>query len=420
MDDSVGNGKPTLPTISISTRPHAPPVIRASLGERVVYEDSGDPSAKRFRRQFVADLAGVMGAKPGDLKLLDPAILDAARQAMDDRPPMPTPVNAGALMVEYPHLREPVVGGIARRGETINIIAAPKMGKSWLAYGLAWSCAAGLDWLGRFPCTAGKVLLIDNELHPETLAHRLKKVAVELGVDKPKYHDRVDVLSLRGRLADLPQICRWLDAIQPGEYSVVALDSLYRSFPEGMSESDNAQVTSLYNCIDAATGRLEACWANVHHSSKGSQTEKAVTDVGSGAGSQSRAADTHIVLRPHEDDGCVVLEAAVRSWAPVEPLGLRWEFPLWWPDTGIDPAALKGRKTKAEERQSEKDEAAMQKIRDSIPQGEMVSHRKLRDETGWGNDRLNRIIALLKEREEIEESEGEYRGKPVRMFAMPF
>jgi hypothetical protein len=60
-----------------------------------------------------------------------------------------------------------------------------------------------------------------------------------------------------------------------------------------------------------------------------------------GAGSQSRATDTHLVLRPHEQDGCVVLDAAVRSWPPVAPLCLRWEFPVWLPDNTLDPAALR-------------------------------------------------------------------------------
>ena len=57
-----------------------------------------------------------------------------------------------------------------------------------------------------------------------------------------------------------------------------------------------------------------------------------------------------LVLRPHEEDGCVVLDAAVRSWPPVEPRCLRWTFPVWNPDDSLDPEALKveGRKRKRE------------------------------------------------------------------------
>ncbi len=79
----------------------------------------------------------------------------------------------------------------------------------------------------------------------------------------------------------------------------------------------------------------------VHHASKGTQSGKAVTDVGAGAGAQSRATDTHLVLRPHQEDDCVVAEAVVRSWPPVAPRCLRWQFPLWEPDDTLDPEALR-------------------------------------------------------------------------------
>ena len=62
-----------------------------------------------------------------------------------------------------------------------------------------------------------------------------------------------------------------------------------------------------------------------------------------------------LVLRPHEEEGCVVLDAAVRSWPPVEPRCLRWTFPVWNPDDSLDPEALKveGRKRKREKQPAE-------------------------------------------------------------------
>jgi hypothetical protein len=78
----------------------------------------------------------------------------------------------------------------------------------------------------------------------------------------------------------------------------------------------------------------------MHHSSKGNQSGKSITDVSAGAGSQSRATDTHLVLRPHEEKDVVVLDATVRSWPPIEPRCLRWTFPVWTPDDTLDPADL--------------------------------------------------------------------------------
>ena len=87
--------------------------------------------------------------------------------------------------------------------------------------------------------------------------------------------------------------------------------------------------------------RLGCAVVLIHHASKGNQSGRGVTDVGSGAGAQSRAVDAHIVLRPHEDDGAVVLDAAVRSWAPIAPVGLRWDFPIFNVDPTLDTTQLR-------------------------------------------------------------------------------
>ena len=59
------------------------------------------------------------------------------------------------------------------------------------------------------------------------------------------------------------------------------------------------------------------------------------------AGSQSRATDTHLILRPHEENDCVVLDAVVRSRPPILPRVLRWTFPDWTRDDTLDPTALR-------------------------------------------------------------------------------
>jgi len=46
----------------------------------------------------------------------------------------------------------------------MNVIAPPKVGKSWLASDMALAVATGRPWLDRFPTEASDVLIIDNEL----------------------------------------------------------------------------------------------------------------------------------------------------------------------------------------------------------------------------------------------------------------
>ena len=163
-----------------------------------------------------------------------------------------------------------------------------------------------------------------------------------MGIPWAEVADRVDVLALRGRLVALPALAAGLrQQIEPRRYTVAILDAMYRVLPATADENANRDMAAVYDTVDNLADRLQAAFVLVHHSSKGSQSDKSVTDVGSGAGSQSRAADTHLILRPHEQDNVIVLDAAARSWPPLAPRCLRWEYPLWVPALDLDPAQLR-------------------------------------------------------------------------------
>lgn len=223
----------------------------------------------------------------------------------------------------------------------MNVIASPKTGKSWLVLDLAIAVAMGRPWLGRFPTLAGDVLIIDNELHGETSANRIPKVAKARGLGTDEFADKVFIRNLRGGLQDIVSLGPYFRAIEPGRFRLIVLDAFYRFLPAGMDENANADMASLYNHIDRYAADLGCAFVLIHHSSKGNQSGKSVTDVGAGAGSQSRATDAHLVLRPHEEPDVVVLDAAVRSWPPQESACLRWAFPVWDAADDLDPKRLK-------------------------------------------------------------------------------
>jgi hypothetical protein len=256
------------------------------------------------------------------------------------------PLSTGELLRQCPLLRPPVIHGLLRRGETMNVIAPAKTGKSWLVLALAMAVATGQHWLDTFQTVPGPVLILDNELHPETLAHRIPQVAAALHVGLDEIRDRLFVQSLRGQLRDLFSLGPYFKSLTPGHFALIVLDAFYRFMPRDMDENDNGTMAGLYNQIDALADRLGCCFVLIHHTTKGNQSAKSVTDVGAGAGSQSRATDTHLVMRPHEESGAVVLDAAVRSWPPIEPMTLRWLFPIWTPAHDLDPALLRSEKPK--------------------------------------------------------------------------
>jgi hypothetical protein len=259
-------------------------------------------------------------------------------------------MSFGELRAAHPKLRDSVVYGLLRRGETMNIIAPPKVGKSWLVYDFALSLCLGFPWLNRFQTTAGRVLIIDNELHPETIAHRIPLVAQARGFEPSAYADRLFVHSLRGRIKDLYQLGGFFERQRLERWDVVIIDAWYRCLPADVDENANGEVAQLFNCLDHYASITGAAFVQIHHSSKGNQSDKSIVDVGAGAGSQARATDTHLVLRQHEQQGVVVLDGAARSWPPPDPLCLGWTFPVWNVETGLDPSKLLiGRRRKAAE-----------------------------------------------------------------------
>lgn len=331
----------------------------------------------------------------GTLEQFHELVAQAREQPLEEAPvDSLLPVTFASMAAAHPHLNTPVIDGLLRQGETMNLIAAPKTGKSWMVYDLALSITTGGPWLDYFQCTPGRVLIIDNELHAQTLAHRIPKVAEARRVPSG-WESRLDVLSLRGAGLTLDTLAPVVRKITAGKYAVIILDAWYRFIPPGHHENDNADVMSLYNMLDQYAALTGAAMIAIHHQSKGAQGEKAVTDVGAGAGAQSRAADTHLVLRQHEEDGCIVLDAAVRSFPPVEPLGLRWDFPLWQPAYNIDTGAIQGRRPRYEVQREEKDRVAIQAILGSMADGPMSVREVRRVLGGAGQERAERILDRL-------------------------
>jgi hypothetical protein len=266
---------------------------------------------------------------------------DCGQSLADDSDNGPPIQRLKGLIDNFAGLNAPVIHGLLREGETMNIIASPKMGKSWFVSTLAISIASGLDWLG-LAVEQGRVLHIDNELHACTSAYRYGVLSEAMGLPYHLYSNNIDMVSLRGQLRDLYSMGSLFGQVAPGQYKLVIIDAFYRTLPRDTDENDNGAIANLYNRIDHYAAQLECAFVLIHHSSKGNQSGKAVTDVGAGAGSQSRAADAHLILRPHEEEDVVVLESAVRSWPPMAPKALLWNWPLFTPTDEVDTSALLG------------------------------------------------------------------------------
>jgi hypothetical protein len=304
---------------------------------------------------------------------------------------MTRPVPIAKLFAEFKELRPPIIDGILRRGEVANVIASPKMGKSFLAGGLAWSVSTGRSWLG-FNTTQGRVLVIDNELHPETLASRLWRIAVAMEIEDATAVDTLDVLSLRGRQCDIHELDIHLDSYS--NYSLIVVDALYRTLPEKTSENDNAQMMAVYNRLDAYAAKTQAAIVVVHHSSKGDQSEKSLTDMGAGAGAISRAADAHLAIRPHEQKDFAVLEAVTRSFKSPEPMTIGWEYPLWIAST-LEPEVKKRKPPRAETQEADDRKAKSEILELFTTSSKPMRQQKLIELSTFSVNKTLRILNIL-------------------------
>ena len=252
--------------------------------------------------------------------------------------------TAKELIDTFKKMKEPLIEGLLRREEVMNIVAAPKTGKSWLVLQLAIALATGCQWLGR-DCTKSNVLLIDNELHPETESSRLNHVAHTMGFTRDDLNG-LEFFLQRGGAKSLYELPEQLKAKteESGHYDVIIIDALYKALPRDVDENSNGQITGIYNQIERIAWEQKAAIILVHHTSKGNQANKSVTDVGSGAGAQSRAPDTHLALRPHMVPGVISVSCCVRSFKPVEPFCIiRDENYLWVAASGYEPNDLEGK-----------------------------------------------------------------------------
>jgi len=255
--------------------------------------------------------------------------------------------------------------------------------------------ATGRIWLDTFETVRGDVLILDNELHAETSANRIPKVAQARGIPFDAYADRVHVHNMRGQLQNVFSLASFFRTTEPGQYKVIILDAFYRFMPIDANENDNGKMAEIYNCLDRYAAQMGCSFLLIHHTSKGNQSGKSVTDVGAGAGSQSRATDTHLVLRSHEEDDAVVVDAAVRSWPPIDATCLRWAFPVWQAAPDLDPTAL--RKETGKKKREPKEEWTPEAFAQSFVTDEPATRSAITSKavaaglSNWWADRLLRM-----------------------------
>lgn len=299
-----------------------------------------DAAARREAVQAGLEFAKRAGEDKADIPALLKALDARMRRVNEPRDTLGRPLTAAEFLRTYPAQREPVIDGLLRRGEVGNVISGPKSFKSWFVMQFGLSVALGRLFPG-FPCKAGRVLLLDYELAGGTLAKRLDLVTRAMDTTAEEVGDRFAVHSLRGKRLDVHDLGFYFATIPPRQYDLVVLDPLYHLFTPDTDENSNADVAALYGTLQRYAEALDSALIVVHHVSKGDPSWKSLTDLGAGAGAQSRACDAHLTIRLHAQDDVAVVAGVLRSFAPFNPFCIRRSFPLWVEARDLDPTDLR-------------------------------------------------------------------------------
>lgn len=129
----------------------------------------------------------------------------------------------------------------------------------------------------------------------------------------------------------------------------------------------------------------------------------------------SRAADTHLIIRPHEEDGYAVLEAVTRSFKSPDPITIEWQYPVWL-SSGKTATVKRLGKRNDEKRAKEDSEA------DRLLFAALAKHANYRSEsqlvrsTGMGPSRVSRAIGRAVNSETIRSENVKRQGRKVAVY----
>jgi AAA domain len=184
-----------------------------------------------------------------------------------------------------------IIERVVHQGLTI-LAGPPKVGKSYLALGLAGSVASGEPALGNLVVKRpGRVLYLSLEDGERRVRKRTRQMT-----DSDQYLDRIQmVYALPAPLSDQAAVEALDSEIRDGQYELVIIDTLVKAFPQDRGSSDLFRAD--YRQIDTLK-RLaddnEVALVVLAHTRK-EEAEYALNVV-AGTGGLTAAADAILVL----------------------------------------------------------------------------------------------------------------------------
>ena len=225
-----------------------------------------------------------------------------------------------------------IEGGLVQHKMLTLISGPPKARKSFLLMDLAVAIAGGGAWIGK-DATQGRVMLVDLELHPHYLTHRLQRIVEDSGNAGGRVADNLTVLPWRHvTIQPGATPARVMEAIRAQadkcRADVILIDSVYLML--NGDESDPLAVSELLKELVKLCDTRAVVFT--HHYAKGSaasQAQKSAIDRASGSSWWSRFADVLIPLTPPvQEPGdtrqTLLVEPSIRHHPQMDPISIEW------------------------------------------------------------------------------------------------
>jgi hypothetical protein len=317
---------------------------------------------------------------------------------------------------DRPQRGEDYIENLVRGGEVLLICSSSKYGKSWLLGCLIWSAVCGTSWLGR-QVRQGKVLLIDNELQRGEIDWRHAQICEKMN-HKPQ-PEELKVFCRRGQPCDIQAIDLQLSLLDWdwSEYSLIVIDAIYKTIPDGKSENDNEAMAKLMNVLQGIAERTGVPVVGVHHATKGGQGQKAALDVFAGAGAFGRALDNAVVVREHGEPELSVIDFISRTHPPQDQQSAKFDWPIWSLVT-VQPAVKKpGRSAAALAQNDREADEAIRQAFESKP-GKKLSESQLVRIANMGPSRIRRAVGRALKKGVLKTARVQRSGKKVEVFRL--
>ena len=224
-----------------------------------------------------------------------------------------------------------LIGGLLSVRSKMMVAGPSKARKSWTLLDLALSIASGASWMG-LPCTQGKVIFIDGELHREQILTRLMTVSESRKLPEDVWADNLKIWPMRGEMREVTELMRALmDTLLEERPLAIILDPIYKLLGD-RDENAAGEINSLLNELEQVARTVGCCILYSHHFAKGDAGEKSPIDRASGSGVWARDPDAMVFFTPparpkkgeasasHDFD----VNLVARGHPPTEPFAVKW------------------------------------------------------------------------------------------------